>query len=127
MADELKGKKVLLVDDDEEILRSLEATLAETGAEIITAGDGNTGLRKAQEAKPDLMVLDLMMPKRSGFLVLESLKKGKAPTDPPRVIVITANTGSRHRVWAQSLGAEAYLQKPFRMDRFLEAAIKLLS
>jgi len=127
MADELKGKKVLLVDDDQEVLRSLEAALAETGAEIDTAADGNTGLRKAQTNEPDLMILDLMMPKRSGFLVLESLKKGKAPSDPPRVIVITGNTGSRHRVWAESLGAEAYLQKPFRMDRLMESVMELLS
>ena len=127
MADELKGKKLLLVDDDQEVLRSLEAALADTGADIDTAGDGNTGLRKAQEDEPDLMILDLMMPKRSGFLVLESLKKGKAPTDPPRVIIITGNTGSRHRIWAESLGAEVYLQKPFRMDRLLEAVLNLLS
>ena len=127
MADELKGKKLLLVDDDQEVLRSLEAALADTGADIDTAADGNTGLRKAQEGEPDLMILDLMMPKRSGFLVLESLKKGKSPTDPPRVIVITGNTGSRHRIWAESLGAEVYLQNPFRMDRLVESVLDLLS
>ena len=127
MTDEFKGKKVLLVDDDEEILRSLEATLADLGVEIDTARDGNAGLRKAREGKPDLMVLDLSMPKRSGFLVLEGLKQGTPKADLPRVIVITGNTGSRHRIWAESLGAEAYLQKPFRMDRFLEEVTKLLS
>ncbi len=127
MAGELKDKSILLVDDDQEVLRTLEAALAETGAKIDTAGDGNTALTKAQSDRPDLMVLDLMMPKRSGFLVLESLKKGKARTDPPRVVIITGNTGMRHRVWAENLGAEAYFNKPFRMDRLLEAVMKLLT
>ena len=127
MADELKGKSILIVDDDEEILRSLEATLSETGASIDTARDGNAGLEKALNGRPNLLILDLMMPKRSGFLVLESLMKGKPKEELPKVIVITGNPGSRHRVYAQSLGAAVYLQKPFRMDRLLEAAIELLT
>ena len=127
MADELKGKSLLLVDDDQEVLRALEAALADTGADIDTAIDGNSAVEKAQATQPDLMVLDLMMPKRSGFLVLESLKKGKAPGEPPRVIVITGNPGTRHRVWAESLGAEGYFQKPFRMERLVERVVELLS
>ncbi len=127
MADELKGKSLLLVDDDVEVLRALEAALADTGAAIDTAVDGNAAVEKAQADKPDLMVLDLMMPKRSGFLVLESLKKGKPRTAPPRVVVITGNPGTRHRLYAEGLGAEGYFQKPFRMDRLVEKVLELLS
>ena len=126
MADELEGKNILVVDDDPDVLDSLRAALSETGANLDTARDGNEALDKAKQSMPDLMVLDMMMPKRSGFLVLESLKKGKAPSDPPRVIVITGNTGVRHRVYAESLGVEAYMTKPFRMDRLIEAALELL-
>ena len=127
MADELKDKKILLVDDDQEVLKTLAAALAETGATIDTAGDGNAAVAKVKEDCPDLMVLDLMMPKRSGFLVLDSIKKGKPRTDPPRVVVITGNTGVRHRTYAEGMGAEAYFNKPFRMDRLVEAVMKLLS
>ena len=109
MADELKGKRILLVDDDAEVLGAIRAALSDTGATIDTASDGNMAVEKAVADPPDLMVLDLMMPKRSGFLVLESLKKGRKKTDPPRVIVITGNSGMRHRVYAESLGAEVYL------------------
>ena len=126
MADELKGKKLLLVDDDQEVLLALKTAFSDTGATIDTASDGNAALEKAQTFAPDLMILDLMMPRRSGFLVLESLKKGKKKTDPPRVIVITGNTGSRHRIYAESLGAEVYLTKPFRMDRLMESVLHLL-
>ncbi|MHC4563924.1 MAG: response regulator [Planctomycetota bacterium] len=127
MADELAGKKILLVDDDRDVLEAIQAALADTGAEIDLAGDGNTAVEKVTSGQPDGMVLDLMMPKRSGFLVLESIKKGKAKTDPPRVVVITGNTGQRHRAWAESLGAEAYFQKPFRMERLVTAITELLT
>ena len=127
MAGELAGKKILLVDDDRDVLEAIQAALADSGAQIDLAGDGNAAVEKASRGKPDGIVLDLMMPKRSGFLVLESIKKGKAKTDPPRVVVITGNTGQRHRAWAESLGAEAYFQKPFRMERLVATITELLS
>jgi DNA-binding response OmpR family regulator len=71
-------------------------------------------------------VLDQMMPKRSGFLVMEGLKRGKQRTDPPRVIMITGNLGSRHKVYAESLGVDVYLNKPFHMERLVESVLKLL-
>ncbi len=72
------------------------------------------------------MVLDAMLPKRSGFLVLEKLCSQKAPGEKPRIIMITGNEGKRHQDWAQSLGVDAYLNKPFRMDRLMESARNLL-
>ena len=127
MADELTGKKILLVDDDREIVEAIQLALSDSGAEIDTASDGNAAIERAKAGKPDLMILDMMMPKRSGFLVLETLKKGRQPADPPRVVVITGNPGTRHRVYAESLGAEGYFQKPFRMDRLMERVMELLS
>lgn len=127
MSNGLQGKTILVVDDDREVIASIQAALADTGASIDTATDGNMAVQKALGSNPDLMILDLMMPKQSGFLVLEKVKKGKQKTDPPRIVVITGNTGMRHRVWAETLGAEAYFQKPFRMDRLVQAVTDLLS
>jgi DNA-binding response OmpR family regulator len=126
VAGELAAKKILLVDDDRDILAAIQAGLADLGPQIVTASDGNTAIEKADSEKPDLVILDMMLPKRSGFLVMEKLKKGKKRTDPPRVIMITGNLGSRHKTYAESLGVDAYLNKPFRMERLLEAVKKLL-
>jgi len=126
MAEKLAGKKLLLVDDDRDILSAMVACLSETGAEIFTAGDGNEAIIQAEQHQPDLVVLDMMLPKRGGFVVLEKLKRGKKRTDPPRVIMITGNQGARHKVYAESQGVEVYLNKPFRMDKLLESVKKLL-
>ena len=126
MAGELTGKTILLVDDDRDILAAMQATLSEMGPEILTAQDGNQAVELAEQKTPDLVVLDQMLPKRSGFLVMEKLKRGKAKNDPTRVIMITGNQGARHKVYAQSLGVDVYLNKPFRMERLVEAVIKLI-
>ena len=126
MADDLTGKKILLVDDDAEVLKALQAALGETGAEIDTASDGDTAVNKAISDQPDVIVLDLMLPKRSGLLVLEKLRKGKQQGEPPHVIMITGNMGQRHRVFAESMGAAAYMTKPFRMERLVNAVKELI-
>ena len=69
------GKRVLLVDDDTEIVESMRTVLESRGYEILVARDGNQGLMMAEKEEPDLVVLDMMMPKRSGFLVLEKLRR----------------------------------------------------
>ncbi len=127
MADELKGKSILLVDDDQDILLSMQTALAETGADIDTVGDGDSAVQKVSVSPPDLLVLDVMLPKRSGFLVLEKIRQTIKKTDPPRVIMITGNPGARHRVYAETLGIDLYLNKPFRIEKLVEAAKELLT
>lgn len=127
MSDELAGKTVLIVDDDRDILAAMDVALGDLGATILTAGDGNTAVRLAEEEEPDLVVLDMMLPKRSGFLVMEKIKRGKEKDDPPRVIMITANMGTRHKLYAESLGVDRYMNKPFRMERLTEAVIEVLT
>ena len=127
MAGEFDGKTILVVDDDRDILAAIEGMLSDMGATVVTAGDGNTALTQAEEADPDVVVLDMMLPKRSGFLVMEKLKRGKKPTDRPRVIMITGNQGIRHKSYAESLGVSAYLNKPFRMDKLVSTVEKLLA
>ena len=126
MAGDFAGKAILVVDDDREILASMMTAMEELGAELYAASDGNQAVRLADEHKPDIVVLDMMLPKRSGFLVLEKLKQDKKKTDPPRVIMITANPGARHRVYAESLGVDKYFNKPFRMEKLIQAVRELL-
>ena len=100
----------------------MKAVLESKGYRIITASDGNAGLAAAEREKPDLIVVDMMMPKKSGFLVIEKIKHGQ--TAPP-MIMITANEGSRHRAYAELLGVDAYLRKPFAMEKLVEEVLRL--
>jgi DNA-binding response OmpR family regulator len=117
-------KRVLLVDDDYEIIDSLRMLLEAKGYTILIARDGNQGLAMAEREDPDLMILDMMMPKRSGFLVLEKLRRTRPV--PMKIIMITANEGSRHKAYAEMLGVDDYIRKPFAMDRLLESVEKLI-
>ena len=117
-------KRILLVDDDREIIESMRITLASAGYEVLVARDGNQGLALAEREDPDLVILDMMMPKRSGFLVLEKLRRTRPV--PVRIIMVTANEGSRHKAYAETLGVDDYIRKPFAMDRLLSSVERLL-
>ena len=119
-----KGKRILLVDDDAEIVESLRLALEANGYTVLVARDGNQGLAMVEKEDPDLVILDMMMPKRSGFLVLEKLRRTREV--PVRVIMITANEGSRHKAYAEMLGVDDYLRKPFAMDKLIESVQRLL-
>ena len=116
--------RVLIVDDDSEIVESVRYALENNGYEVLVARDGNQGLAMAEREDPDLVILDMMMPKRSGFLVLEKLRRTRPV--PLRVVMITANEGSRHKAYAEMLGVDDYIRKPFAMDRLMESVKRLL-
>jgi DNA-binding response OmpR family regulator len=118
-------KRILLVDDDQEIVESMRLALEAKGHNVLIARDGNQGLVLCEREDPDLVILDMMMPKRSGFLVLEKLRRTRPV--PLRVIMITANEGSRHRAYAEMLGVDDYIRKPFAMDRLMESVERLLA
>lgn len=122
---ETKQKRILIVDDDYEIIDALRYALEAKGFEVMIARDGNQGLAMAEREVPDLVILDMMMPKRSGFLVLEKLRRTHSV--PIRVIMITANEGSRHKAYAEMLGVDDYIRKPFAMDRLVESVSRLLA
>ncbi len=122
---ESEAKRILLVDDDGEIIEAMRFALQAKGYEILVARDGNQGLAMAERDDPDLVILDMMMPKRSGFLVLEKLRRSRPV--PMRVIMITANEGSRHKAYAEMLGVDDYIRKPFGMDRLVASVERLLS
>jgi DNA-binding response OmpR family regulator len=117
-------KTVLLVDDDNEIIESMRTVLEAKGYRVMIARDGNAGLTVAERENPDLVILDMMMPKKSGFLVLEKLKGrpgGLIPT-----IMITGNEGSRHRAYAEMLGVRDYIRKPFAMEKLVKSVEQIL-
>ncbi len=127
MPGRFEGKRILIVDDDPDIVTAIRASLADTGAAIDTAGDGNTAVNLAESKQPDLVILDIMLPQKSGFLVLEKLRQGKPRGEKPYVVMITGNLGRRHKQYAESLGVNEYLNKPFAMERLLEASERLLA
>ena len=118
-------KTILLVDDDDnEIIETMRTVFDGRGYRVLVARDGNAGLIVAERENPDLIILDMMMPKKSGFLVLEKLKTrpgGLIPT-----IMITGNEGSRHRAYAEMLGVKDYIRKPFAIEKLVKAAEKVL-
>lgn len=127
MAQNLAGKTILIVDDDPDILTAITTGLADTGATIKTATDGNSAVSLVEKLAPDLVILDIMLPQKSGFLVLEQMRQKTPRGKGPRVIMITGNQGQRHRQYAEALGVDDYIAKPFRMERLVEATEKLLA
>ena len=119
----LEGRKILIVDDDSEVRAAIDNALQAEGALTQTCGDGHSAVRICEVDPPDLVVLDMMLPKRSGFLVLEKIKRfDKAPY----VIMVTANEGRRHQQYAEALGVDGYVLKPVRLERLITLAQELL-
>jgi DNA-binding response OmpR family regulator len=126
MSESLKDKRILLVDDDPDILTSMQAAFEPTGAVIETASDGNKAVELVEKNQPDLVVLDMMLPKRSGFLVLEKIKAQKPRNTKPYVIMVTGNQGGRHKMYAETLGVSEYFNKPVKLDKLITTAERLL-
>jgi DNA-binding response OmpR family regulator len=114
-------KTILVVDDDHELVDGLRSVLERQGYRVIQAHDGHQGKQQIYNQRPDLVILDMMMPRMGGYPVLEHFK-GKP--DAPPVIMITANEGSRHKAYAEYLGVIAYIRKPFALEKLLEAVNK---
>ena len=120
-----KPKRVLVVDDDRQFLEATRLVLEKHGYEVLTASDGHDGLVCAEREELDVIVLDVMMPRRSGFGVLDRIGgRGEAG---PRIVVMTANEEPRHSEIAHAKGAHAFLRKPFDADLLIgcvESALK---
>src|SRR5215211_4220742 len=111
-------KTILVVDDDRELVDGLRSLLEKQGYRVVQASDGHQAKSVIYNQRPDLVILDMMMPRMGGYPVLEHFR-GK--TDAPPIIMITANEGSRHKAYAEYLGVVDYIRKPFAMERLLEA------
>jgi len=117
-------KTILVVDDDMELSDGIRAMLENSGYKVMQARDGQQGQTMVHQHHPDLVILDMMMPRKGGYPVLEHFK-GK--TDAPPIIMITANEGMRHKAYAEYLGVIDYIRKPFAMERLMEAVAKGLA
>jgi two-component system alkaline phosphatase synthesis response regulator PhoP len=104
------SKKVLVVDDEQSIVTLLQYNLQQAGFEVVTALDGETGRDLAMELKPDIMVLDLMLPKMDGVEVCKQLRQHRVMTP---ILMLTAKDDEFDKVLGLELGADDYMTKPF--------------
>jgi DNA-binding response OmpR family regulator len=117
-------KVILVVDDDHELNNGLKAVLEKQGHRVLQAANGIQAKEAIYRQRPDLVILDMMMPRMGGYPVLEHFKD---KADAPPIIMMTANEGSRHKAYAEFLGVVDYIRKPFAMDKLLESVEKGLA
>ena len=106
------SKTVLVVDDQPHIVRLIQVNLEKEGFQVVTAGDGVEGLARFREVKPDLVILDVIMPRKDGFEVLREIKMDEELAETP-VVMLTVKTHNADIVEGLKEGAEMYLPKPF--------------
>jgi CheY-like chemotaxis protein len=117
--DETLATSVLVVDDEPQVVWVLQFSLEAEGYRTFAANNGVEALSEIAEHRPNLMVLDIMMPTMDGWAVLEELMKIPRQ-ERPRVVIVSALASLRDRAKAAELGADAYVPKPFNVDELLE-------
>jgi len=118
-------KRVLIAEDEPNIVASLEFLLNETGYEFRTAVNGEDALRAATEFRPDLMLLDVMLPLKSGFEVCQTVR-GNTALRNIKIIMLTAKGRETEVAKGLALGADAYITKPFATRELLDTVRRLL-
>lgn len=120
----MSGKTIVVIEDDREISNTVQAVLKAAGYDVAAATNGNDGKKLISSRQPDLVLTDMMMPRMGGFPVLEFINELE---NRPKVIMMTANEGSRHKAYAEMLGVVDYLRKPFAMEVLLESVSRALA
>lgn len=118
------GKKILIIDDEPDLLKALTVRLESEGYEVDTAQDGFEGLNRARTTGPDLIILDLMLPKMNGFKVARLLKFDEKYKKIP-IIMLSARTEEDDKELGKETGGDIYMEKPFNEKELLEAVGKL--
>lgn len=118
--------KILIVDDEPNIVMSIEFLLKKEGFTTETAGDGDAALEKVRSFVPDLILLDVMMPKKSGFEVCEVLRSDTT-AQQPRIIMLTAKGRETEQAKGLALGADAYMLKPFSTKELVAKIREILT
>ncbi len=118
-------KRILIVDDEQDLVDTMEMALEASGYEVLSALDGEEGLRKATTENPDLVILDLMMPKMNGYQVSWELKNNE-DTKHLKIIMVTAKTQESDKFWGYETGADDYITKPFQMSELVKKIAKFL-
>jgi DNA-binding response OmpR family regulator len=118
-------KTVLVVDDQPHIVRLIQVNLEKEGFQVATAGDGVEGLQKLRELTPDLVILDVIMPRKDGFEVLREIKTDPDLAEIP-VVMLTVKTHNADIVQGLREGAELYLPKPFHPKELVSMVKRVL-
>ena len=119
--------KILLVDDEPSIIKMVGKRLEVEGFEVLIAIDGEEAIRKATTEHPDVIVLDLMLPKMDGFQVCQTLKKDRAAKDIPIITVFSGRADDKDKARCRTLGAAAYVDKGHGATPLVDAIRNLLS
>lgn len=122
----MNQKRILIADDEEDVVSALQFTLEKEGYECLTAYDGKEALDKAKKDHPDLIVLDIMMPKMNGYEVSRFLKFDVRFKQIP-IIMLTARTQAKDKEIGQETGADVYITKPFEMDALVSTVKNMLN
>jgi len=120
------GRKILITEDSPTILEILKSVLVEEGYEVIAAADGQQALELARTEKPDLIILDLMLPKIDGYKVCRMLKFDEKYKNIP-IIMLTARTKESDEKLGKEVGADAYIRKPFEPEMIIDKIRELLN
>jgi len=122
----MADKKILVVDDEVQLVEMLKMRLEANGYYVITANDGQEGLNKAKSESPDIIILDLMLPKLDGYKVCRLLKFDEKYKEIP-IIMFSARGEDSAKQTGEQVGADAYITKPFEPEVLLEKIKELLN
>jgi CheY-like chemotaxis protein len=120
------SRSILVVDDDPEIVTMLSTRLGKRGYKIKTASDGHSALEHVKRDKPDLILLDVMMPGKSGWEVARALKQDPV-TQHVKIVMLTAIGEKTNEITAPIYGADAHVDKPFEFDKLERVIAELLA
>ncbi|MEO0422446.1 MAG: response regulator [Pseudomonadota bacterium] len=120
VASPFEGLKVLVIDDSKTIRRTAETLLKREGCDVVTAEDGFDALAKVADHEPDIVFVDIMMPRLNGYETCSLIKNNRAFRSIP-VIMLSSKDGLFDRARGRIVGSEEYLTKPFTKDELLEA------
>jgi DNA-binding response OmpR family regulator len=119
------NKKILIADDEQNIVISLEFLMKREGFEVLVANDGEEAIKRIRADQPDLVLLDVMMPKKSGFEVCQEVKADPA-LGGVRILMLTAKGRDTELAKGLALGADAYMTKPFSTRELVDKVRSLL-
>ena len=120
-----ESRRILVVEDEADVARLLYARLRSRGYEVLIADEGRSALASAQEFRPDLVILDLMLPDTDGYRVSEELRRRMSSCMVP-ILMLTARTEAADKLHGFSAGADAYLTKPYDAVELLATVRRLL-
>lgn len=121
----MSKKRILFVEDETDMMEMVKFRLEAAGFEVISASDGETGLDKTAKENPDLILLDVMLPKIDGFKVCRTLKSDEKYKHIP-IVIFTARASEKEQKLGRDCGAEAYITKPFEPEALMGKISELL-